>query len=175
MPRGIIVFGLNGSGKSTLGPELARLLGYKHMDIEDYYFIESEIPYTNQRSREDVIKLMSDDIKNHNNFVLSALKGDFDEEIISFYEFGVFIDAPKEIRIERLKQRSINKFGDRVKKGGDMYHSELKFIEYAKTRTLDNIEEWSKSITCPIIRVNGMKAIRENANFIIEEYLKILK
>jgi len=35
-PHGIIVFGANGSGKMTFGRELARILGFKHMDHEDY-------------------------------------------------------------------------------------------------------------------------------------------
>lgn len=42
--HGIIIFGANGSGKTTLGRELAGLLGFRHMDIEDYYF-------ENRRSR----------------------------------------------------------------------------------------------------------------------------
>ncbi len=50
---GIIIFGLNGSGKSTLGNELALQLRYKHMDIEDYFFFESNIPYTKKRSKDE--------------------------------------------------------------------------------------------------------------------------
>lgn len=38
MPKGILIFGANGSGKSTLGRELARVLNYTYMDIEDYHF-----------------------------------------------------------------------------------------------------------------------------------------
>ncbi|MDR7855204.1 shikimate kinase [Tissierella sp.] len=49
-PHGIIVFGANGSGKSTLGRELANLLNFKYMDIEDYHFYKSKIPYTLERS-----------------------------------------------------------------------------------------------------------------------------
>ena len=48
--QGIIVFGANGSGKTTLGRELALAFNYKHMDIEDYYFEKSDIPYTKARS-----------------------------------------------------------------------------------------------------------------------------
>ena len=47
-PHGIIIFGANGSGKTTLGRELARILDFKHTDIEDYCFEQSEIPYTNR-------------------------------------------------------------------------------------------------------------------------------
>lgn len=38
---GIAIVGGNGSGKTTIGRELANLIGYKHMDIEDYYFSSS--------------------------------------------------------------------------------------------------------------------------------------
>ena len=51
MPRGIIVCGANGSGKSTFGRELARALRYRYMDIEDYYFKESAVPYSEPRRR----------------------------------------------------------------------------------------------------------------------------
>jgi len=45
-PHDIIIFGANGSGKTTLGRELACILNFKHIDIEDYCFEESEIQYT---------------------------------------------------------------------------------------------------------------------------------
>lgn len=35
--HGIIIFGANGSGKTTLGRELANILNFKHMDVEDYH------------------------------------------------------------------------------------------------------------------------------------------
>lgn len=62
-PHGIIVFGANGSGKSTIARELANILNFKHMDIEDYHFEKSEMPYTIERSHEDCLKLMLADIK----------------------------------------------------------------------------------------------------------------
>ncbi len=174
MPKGIIVFGLNGCGKSTLGRELASVLNYKYMDIETYFFIKSEIPYTKKRTRKACLNLMLDDIKKHENFVISAVKGDFDEAIVSMYEFGVFITAPNELRIERVKQRAIEKFGDRVKEGGDMYQSEKDFLNFVKSRTPTSIEKWAASISCPIIHIDGTKDIHENVKYIKAEYQKVL-
>ena len=68
-PHGIIVFGANGSGKSTIARELANILNFKHMDIEDYHFENSEIPYTIERSHEDCLKLMLADI----SYIVSML------------------------------------------------------------------------------------------------------
>ena len=174
MSIGIIVFGLNGSGKSTLGKELASLLSYKHMDIEDYFFMESDIPYSKQRTREECLGLLLKDTREHGKFVLSAVKGDFGEEISSLYKLGVFIDVPYDIRIKRVEQRTIDKFGDRIKKGGDMYESEKKFLEFVKSRNIASVENWSATLNCPIIYVDGTKDIFYNAKLIKEEYLRIL-
>ena len=168
--NGIMVFGLNGSGKSTLARVLASELDFKYMDIEDYVFIESEIPYTQQLSREEYLYLMRKDIFENKNFVLSAVKGNFGDEIISLYSLGVFIDVPYEIRIERVKKRMLENFGDRVKSGGDMYESEMKFLEFVKSRLIEDVISWSESVDCPVIKVDGTKTIQENVRIIIEVF-----
>lgn len=104
--HGIIIFGANGSGKTTLGRELAGLLGFRHMDIEDYYFEKSEIPYTVKRSRKDCLELMLSDIEKYGSFVITAVTGDFGDEIQRLYELAVGITAPHEVRMSRIKQRS---------------------------------------------------------------------
>lgn len=170
---GIIVFGLNGSGKSTLGKELALQLKYKHMDIEDYFFFESSIPYTKQRSEDECHKLILEDIKKHKNFVLSVVRGDLGEEIPLYYKLGVYLEVPYDIRIKRVETRSVNRFGNRVKPGGDMYESEKNFLEFVKSRNTNRIEEWSRKLSIPILRLDGTREILENVKTIIEEYLKM--
>ena len=54
MKCGICVCGLNGSGKTTLAGALAKELNFKHMDIEQYYFISTDNPYSSSRTREEV-------------------------------------------------------------------------------------------------------------------------
>lgn len=174
MPRGIIIFGANGSGKSTLGRELARVLNYKYMDIEDYHFIKSEIPYTVERSREDCLNLMLTDIERHRSFVISAVIGDFGEEISSMYDFAVFMSAPLETRIERIKQRACKQYGERIREGGDMYEQQLKFVDFVASRSLSRIEKWAETLVCPIIYVDGTKSISKNTEWVIEQYLPIL-
>ena len=108
-PHAIIVFGANGSGKTTLGRRLACILGFKHIDHEDYAFEKSEIPYTVERSREDCLNLILADIEKHRSFVLSAVTGDFGDIIPQYYEFAVYVSAPLELRLEHIKQREYKK------------------------------------------------------------------
>ncbi len=127
-PHGIIIFGANGSGKTTLGRELARILNYRHMDIEDYCFEKSEIPYTKVRSKKNYLKLMLTDIEKYGSFVISTVIGDLGDIIPQFYELAIFMSAPHELRMERVKNRSYQLYGERVCEGGDMYEQELKLI-----------------------------------------------
>ena len=170
-PHGIIVFGANGSGKTTLGRELARVLNYKHMDIEDYAFADSEIPYANERSLDEQSRLMLADIEKHRLFVLSAVTGDFGDIIPQYYELAVHLSAPIELRIERIKQRAYDKFGSRICKGGDMYGQHLKFVDFIASRSLSRIEKWAETLICPVISVDGTNDYKQTA-IDIATYLK---
>lgn len=169
---GIIIFGLNGAGKSTVGRALADRLGYKNMDIEDYYFDDCAIPYSNPRDRGDVILHMLADIRKNGPFVISAVDGELGVEITSMYKLAVYIEAPRDIRLERIKRRAYRRFGSRVLEGGDMYEREREFYEFAAARTSDRLDEWSKTLSCPIIRIDGTKPVEENIEFIAGEYSK---
>ena len=47
------------------------------------------------------------------------------------------IDVPKDIRIQRVKNRSFEKFGDRMLSGGDLYEQEEKFFALVQSRAED--------------------------------------
>lgn len=175
MPHGIIVFGANGSGKTTLARELAQILNFKHMDIEAYCFKESEIPYANPFTRQEYIELMLADIEKYRSFVISTVIGDLGDMIPSYYELAVYLSAPFELRMERVKQRAYKQFGARILEGGDMYEQEQKFFDFVANRPLDKIEKWAETLTCPIIRVDGSADWRENAAWIAELYLKSME
>ncbi|HEX3037653.1 MAG TPA: AAA family ATPase [Oscillospiraceae bacterium] len=173
MPNGIVVFGANGCGKTTLGCELARKLNIKHLDVEDYYFKESEIPYSKPRSKDTVIELMLVDIEKCDSFVLSAVTGDYGDKIGSMYKLGVFLSVPADIRLERVERRSLEQYGERVLVGGDMYEQDQEFIEFVRTRNHSIIDKWVKTLACPILHLDGTKAISENIQLIIERYNRI--
>ncbi|MBQ3228275.1 MAG: AAA family ATPase [Clostridia bacterium] len=166
MPKGIAIVGLNGSGKTTLGRGLAERLGYYRMDVEDYYFPKSDVPYAVARTREEVERLMLADIKEHGDFVLSAVCADF-AAIEPFYELIVYLEAPKEERMERIRQRSVDKFGSRVLPGGDMYEQEENFFAFAAKRTPDKIEKWIKTVACPVLRIDSRKPTEELVRCVI--------
>lgn len=174
MGRGIIVCGLNGSGKSTLGKVLAERLRFHFIDNEDLFFPKDDPDYTyaSPRSHEEVEKLLINEVKKHENFVFAAVKGNYGEEILKFYQYAVLIDVPKDIRIQRVRNRSFQKFGDRMLPGGDLYERENAFFDLVSSRTEQDVENWVETLTCPVIWVNGTKPVEENIRYIMEQVKK---
>ncbi|MBS5878572.1 MAG: AAA family ATPase [Clostridium sp.] len=171
MGTGILICGLNGAGKSTLGKALAEKLHFYFIDNEDLYFPKTDpnYMYASPRTREEAKKLLFRKIKAHENFVFASVKGDYGEEIYPFFQYVILIDVPKDIRMERVKKRSFQKFGNRMLPGGDLHEQEEGFFEFVKSRAEDTVKEWVQLLSCPIIRIDGTKPIEENIDFIIKE------
>lgn len=168
---GILVCGLNGSGKSTFGKALAEKLGYHFIDNEDLYFPKSNpnYIYAIPRSEAEVESLLIKEVRAHENFVFAAVYGDHGKEILPFYKCAIVLKVPKEVRMQRVRDRSFQKFGDRMLEGGDLYEKEERFFQLVSKRSEDSVEKWARSLSCPVIRIDGTKPVEENINFIIEE------
>lgn len=168
MPHGIAIVGLNGSGKTTLGRALAEHLGYFRIDVEDYYF-PAEGAFNEARSRDEVEQLMLEDIEKNGNFVLSSVCADF-ASIEKYYCLIVYLEAPKEMRLDRIRKRSIDRFGERVLPSGDLYESEENFFAFAAKRTPEKIENWLPKCTCPVLRIDSTKPVSELVGAISRVY-----
>ena len=167
---GIIICGLNGTGKSTLGKALAEKLHFHFIDIENLYFPKTNpnYIYASPRTRKEVEKLFLHEIKTHKDFILASVKGDYGEDIYSLIQYAILLDVPKNILLKRVKKRSFQKFGNRMLLGGDLYEQEENFFHFVESRDENIVEEWVKSLKCPVIRMDGTKSIDENTNFIME-------
>lgn len=167
----IIICGGNGAGKSTLGKSLAEALDYQFMNIEDYYFpkTNNNYSYAVSRTREEVSRLLLEDMLKYEHFILASVKGDYGEEVESMFTHAILIHVPKEIRIERVKDRSFRKFGSRMLPGGDLYEKEKAFLDMVENRPETVAEDWLKSTSLPVIHVDGTKPVAYNIDEIMRQ------
>lgn len=166
---GILICGLNGAGKSTVGRTLAARMGYEFIDSEDLYFSkqDSKYEYSNPRSKEEAVHILEEKIKDNHNFVFAAVKGDYGENLIHTLDFVVLIDVPKEIRKRRVRDRSFQKFGERISQGGDLFYKEQNWFNIVDNRPEDYVQLWLETIKCPVIRVDGTLPVEENVNHLL--------
>ena len=151
---GILVCGLNGAGKSTLGRMLAGRMGYKFIDNEDLYFPKADSSYmfSCPRSEEEVIRLLEEIIS---------------EKLIASLDRIILVEVPKQSRSRRIRDRSYQKFGNRILPGRDLYERENKWFSLADSRPESYVSDWLETVDCPVIRVDGTLPAGENADFLV--------
>ncbi len=166
MGTGILICGLNGSGKSTFGKALAEKLHFYFIDNEDLFFTQKNV-YTSPRSHNEAIEILSNAIKMHPNFVFSSVKGDYGASFTSYLKCAVFIDVDEKTRLKRVRDRDIQKFGNRVLHGGDLYESTEGFYKFIQSRDDTYVSKWLNTLELNVIRIDGTKPIDENINLIL--------
>ena len=165
----IHILGASGAGTSTLGQILEREYGYKWLDTDDYFWRPSDPPFKTSRPREERTRLLKIDIEKNTTCVITGSLCGWGDVFIPKFDLVVHIDTPTYIRLKRLENRECERFGERIRQGGDMYESHLNFIEWAKTydtaradsRSRAMHTEWMGNLTCPKIIVDGTKSIVE--------------
>ncbi len=170
MKNVIYIYGASNSGTTTLGRKISEELGYKLMDTDDYFWLPADPPYTIKRSREERIALMKKDISEAYNFVISGSLTDWGDELIPLFTLAIRLVTDTKIRIERLKAREKQKFGERIMPGGDMYTQHMEFLEWAgkydtgsaDMRSKAAHDEWQKLLRCRHIVLNGAETLEEN-------------
>lgn len=172
---GLIICGLNGSGKSTLGRALAEHLGWRFIDNEDLYFPKDDPDYlfAHQRTQEEVERLLLEEVQRDERFVFAAVKGNYGDAVLPYYKAAVLVEVPREIRLQRVQQRSLDKFGDRAKPGGDLYEREKWFFDHISARPEDYASRWLDTMNIPILQVDGTRPVGENLT-VIEDWLRRL-
>lgn len=171
---GILVCGLNGAGKSTLGKMLADRMGYAFIDHEDLCFPKTDPSYlfSSPRSEEEVIRLLEEQISENDRFVFAAVRGRFGGKLTAALDHIVLIEVPKPVRAQRVRDRSFQKFGDRILPGGDLYEQESKWFSLTDGRLETYVTDWLETVDCPVIRIDGTLPVRENVDYLVSALRK---
>ena len=166
---GILICGLNGSGKSTLGKMLANRIGYEFIDNEDLFFPKTDPSYvfSAPRSREEAIRLLEEKIDENKKFIFAAVKGDYGDKLIASLDHIILIEVPKQIRSQRVRDRSFGKFGERILPGGDLYEKEASWFSLVDSRPEDYSTRWLGTVNCPVLRVDGTLPVQQNVDYLI--------
>lgn len=168
MANGIILCGLNGCGKTTLGKLIAERLGWQAMDVEPYWFPSSDT-YTSSRTREEVQQLLLADMERSKGFVFSSVNCSWGKAIEAHFCLAVYLTAPKEVRLERIRQRELRRFGDRVLESGDLFESQQRFRAFAAGRTEEPILVALQNLSCPVLKLDAALPVEQ----LVDEVLQV--
>lgn len=157
----IHIFGASGSGTTTIAKAVCDKLGYVHFDSDNYFWQHTENPFTIEKPKDECLHLMINDLSNNNKWILSGSIANWGNILIPYFELVVFVYVPQDIRIERLKKRELERYGDKVLPGGVRHDESKSFLEWAASyedgtmegRTLQKHEIWLAQIKCTTLKI----------------------
>ena len=113
------------------------------------------------------VQLLEEKISRNNQFVFAAVKGNYGDRLIASLDHIVLIEVPKQIRSKRVRDRSYQKFGERMLPGGDLFEKENRWFALTDSRTDDYVTDWLEQVDCPVIRIDGTRPVEENLEYLV--------
>jgi adenylate kinase family enzyme len=173
----IHILGASGSGTTTLGRALAARLQYPHFDTDDYFWLPTDPPFTEPRERTARQQLLMDALTAHKAWVLSGSLCGWGDVAIPLFGLVVFLWLPTDLRMERLRTREHERYGERILPGGDMYASSQAFLTWAASyddgdmhiRSRQLHEQWLGTLPSPILYFEGEYTIEEQLAVLLAE------
>lgn len=179
MDKRILIIGASGTGTTTLGKRISTKLELPFIDLDELFWLESEIPFTKFRNTEQLKEIVNDKIYSKNEWLISGDPSLWNVGIEDKINYLIFLKAPTDIRISRLEQRYNNHYGiaSRVK-GNLIFENHQSFIKWTMQyntggitgRTKDKQELWISNLNCIIFETNSDKEL----DLLMENALKII-
>lgn len=172
----IHVFGASGSGTSTLGCALAQRLDLKHLDSDAYYWQVTDPPYCVKNPPDVRLLQIADDMNDSEGWVLSGSVVSWGSSLVPRFTVAVFITLPPAVRLQRLRAREAERYGQRIDPGGDMHEQSKAFLEWAtrydsagpEIRSRYLHERCITQLRCPVVRVESLVPVHDLVDQIIE-------
>lgn len=173
LPKAIHILGASGAGTTTLGEALRDRFGYTLLDSDAFFWLPTDPKYTTPRTIEERQRLLSEAIAATGKWVLTGSSCGWGDMFIPLFEKVIVVETPTEVRVERLKKREYDHFGERVLPGGDMYDAHREFLAWAarydtagpEQRSRELHEQWLQKVSCPIVVVDGTLPVDEMVRY----------
>jgi len=159
------ITGAPGCGVTTLGNALAARLDAVHIDTDDHYWAKTDPPYREKRDVPARLRSIRAEQAKSGRWVLSGTLDNWAEAALDDVELIVFLEAPTEVRMARLRQREQARFGDMLLPGGAMHETHREFIEWAAQyelgteggRSRPRHESWLAGLAVPVLRLDSTR------------------
>ena len=173
----IHITGASCSGVSTLGSTLASHLSIPQIDVDDFYWMPTDPPFTTKRPIEDRVRLIGERQEETEGWVLTGSCMGWGEALVSAVDLIVFVYVPIAVRLQRLDQREASRYGKRILPGGDMHEAHAAFRQWAASyedpaapgRNLAKHERWLREQPAPILWLDGRQTVQALAHSVRKE------
>ncbi|HEY8929315.1 MAG TPA: AAA family ATPase [Mucilaginibacter sp.] len=171
----INIFGASCSGVTTLGKNLAQRLGYPYFDGDDYFWLKTEVPFTERRPSAERNELINQHLSEHQNWILGGSVINWQQSWQ--FDLSVFLYIPRHIRVQRLMAREQERYGNIIHTDPARNKIYNEFIDWAsgyddnttQGRTLSAHQNWIKTRKEPVLIIDGDRTVEERIDLILSK------
>lgn len=179
MKSRIHIIGASGSGTSTLGDALANVLPHIHLDTDEFFWTTK---FTEVRPVPERREMLKQALLQSERWILSGSLVGWGDCFIPYFDLVIFLWIPPDVRLARLQQRELERYGVEALAGGSLYEQSQSFLKWAarydhagtevRSKTLH--EQWLAELSCPTLRIEGDYSTEERIamvmNFLNEDF-----
>ena len=175
----IHILGAPGSGTTTLGQALAARLSIAFFDTDQFYWENWPVDFLKKREPEARENMLHEKLFLEKEWVLAGSIDGWESNIQKQFSHVIFLYLEPTARMQRLRQREIDRFGEAaIAPGGSQHEYSTYFLNWASHyddgilpgRSLPRHEAWLKGLTCPILRLDSEASVsalvRSAQNFV---------
>lgn len=172
----IHIFGASGSGVTTLGKALSEKLNIEYFDSDDFFWLKTHTPFTERQNPEIRNTLVSDKLHTAKNWIFGGSIIHWGENIFPAFDLIIFLYLPPKIRMERLKNRELERYGNEIITNPERARKFQEFMDWANdydhntgiaNRTLKAHLEWLSTMNIPFIEISGDYELHQKMNMIL--------
>jgi len=162
----IHIMGASGSGVTTLGNSLSGRLQIPYFDSDAYFWIQTDPPFTKRRDAEERNQMALADLRQQDSWIFGGSVINWGEHWLKKFDLVVFLYVPHLIRMQRLQQRELDRFGTINKE----------FIDWAagydddtaSGRTLSAQRQWMARLPCDTLHLDGDLTVDQRVAAILD-------
>lgn len=113
----IHILGAAGAGTTSLGRALAERLNVAYFDSDDFYWQQTSEPFTVARLRDERTRLLLEQSSGLEGWVVSGSLCGWGDAMIPQFTHVVFLRVDPQIRLNRLRRREVQRYGERILPG----------------------------------------------------------
>lgn len=149
----ILITGASGSGTTTLGCAVAGAIDAAFLDADDLYWLPTDPPFKEKRAPTERRTLLRERLAAADRIVVAGSIMGWDGDVEDSFSVIVFIYAPAEIRVPRLRARELERLG-RIDEDFLVWAAQYD-TGLMQGRSLARQLAWLDQRHCPILRLSG--------------------
>lgn len=173
----IHIMGASCAGSTTLAKALAERINFTYLDTDAYFFAPSEIPFSIKRPLSERTAALRADFDAHDNAIVAGSLVSWGPEWITMFDHVVFLYLPHDIRMRRLHNREVERYGDKIFTDPYRAAQYKQFTAWANGyddnstngRNLGVHQQWLSRVNCPVLKIEGNTTVEERIKIVIEK------